>query len=802
MSKGGSYGYSGVFEKEYVMDDHVQIPFLKLLKDKITVPQKKYLHMFAKYCRDEMMNPNCTTTFYKWVKKSVMTWSNLEQRCMAQLIVEIRRAIREISIQSASSEPPVSYHFIAKRGAKKPFLDVHVRPTQDAILARVIQKDAKDVILRLVVEDGRPVLDLGGGVDALTKAAEKVGLKLPEVTSYDLVKSPEMSFRNLYLRDFSGRQIVSNHSSYHIHPRKWLEIVDLNPKGVVLVVDSDAAEFSETGNDYEFSGVRIPVSGVKFGSTMDVEAYSVSGNIFSLRTKDPKGRVFTNEVWYSRRQWVKWGFDLFPIPTDQSPFVQKHMVIFTRGIPWKWGCLPLTPAAVMLGEGEEEKHVSRKQPKLRQLFETRESRILDMRQLYGQPIYQTPKCDGFSMMLRCDAYRMAKLTDRTGVTYVLKDGRGKPIYFNHVDDFVLMVEIIPTDLSRLRYAMYLNQVIVPMKNVASKSLDFIDELTVTVSAFNSLCKATILGRKDCYLTKNKVLSFKSVIPHDGVVYIPAICSSHFLDPYVYPLHGFIKPFQATDTSPYIIRADQIRSLERNPFNLFYRREGATIETDAPFSSQVDKVFRSVIVNPNDFFGDNMISPLLYEGYMVPAGILDNTKKDSFVVTHVRGDKTRRDCAIKRSFNVDWLQTGKFGFTRFGTDASDVAFKFFSSLSSSRIMKLLPSHVGKYSDFLHNFVVEWAKCSAAFNFEQLNLSVEDGWYRNNANRLLFDLKLTLEPNVALFVASAFLRYPFVRRSLDIIGDKIVTNIEIPLRRDYKMVHLDNNFDAFGLSEVDR
>lgn len=801
-------GYSTVKEKDYVMNPFCEIPTLKLMTPEIKEGYDIVLEQYKKWLKVFGLSPNASTTyplFYdhaRYGQKSKIfsvagckgksfEFTNRFKRTYICLINSLKVAIREVALQATEPEPAVSFSLVRDGKEEGVLSQDRSRSSNEANLARSVQKEMKDAQHSFLSSLNKPVLDLGGGRDNLKRAMEKKDKRdAMEVKVIDIVKCPTDDINKLKLEDFSGHHILSNHSSYHIHPNKWVEIIKQNPSGMALVVDSDQEEFEEKGEDYYFKGRRI--------HTLNLQAYEVSGNLFNIKTTRTTGRIFSNEIWYTRKQWADWGFDLYMLPGVTSPFVLNHVVLFNKGVVHRPFIHPFTPLPIRLSESEQSME-KKKHPLVHQFGAN--DRARELAALYGQPIYQTPKVDGISLKLSMASDCTVNLSDRTGVCYKMKDMQGRNLVATAYYDISLLVEILPVSLvpkenvkvGGHQYQIYLTQV---MKGFSKEYLSFGDEMTHTVDTFNTLFRGfKPLGRKEAWLTRNSVLKWSPKLPSDGVVYVPAIATSSWLDPYHFPVHSFLKPFAGTDTSPYIIGCEQIANKNKTPFKVYYRDDGANLLQDCPYSEHIRSVFKSNIVNPNDFFGDQHMSPLLYEGYMVPAGLID--KENAFVVTHVRGDKTRRECFIKQPENVDWLESGRFAFTRFGANAKEVLNNFLVNLNSSRRVKILPSFAGTYSGFTDTFVQHWLK-GTHYKTEYLNKFVVDGEFRGSADELVKGLKMALDPTVALHVASTLFRYHHVRRRLDIQGHKIFTWVTFHLANRFKPPDATMLYDAFGAS----
>jgi len=582
-------GYSNVPERSYALDAHVKLPTAEFLSKEIYLDHKEQQELFASWCRHYSLSPNSTVTFPWWVdflkcpSKSVVANDKKLRRELfvvtrAQTIQFIRlreaikKAARVVSHGAASITPPVTFHYISGKNKAEASINVHVKASNESVLARVVQGDLKDSLHAHLTVSKRPILDLGGGEKNLAKALKKGGDSLSKVVTYDKVVDYKMTFKDLDLDEFKDHTVHVGHASYHFEPAKWVEVVRRNPKGITLVIDGSEAEVHVQGDDYDFHAFRI--------QSLEVEAYRVHGTLFGLKGDQKKARVFKDEIWYSRKQWVEWKFDLFSLPGCHSAFVKRHVVLFTRGETYPPRISKQVPVNVYLGEGQLMA-LNRKQPKLYKLFEEAR-RDEDMACLYGQPFYQCPKLDGIGMTLTTDKHGKLYLTDRMGISYSVSTSSGHK-FFSYGQNIQAAVEICPNVSPPGSYKMYLSQVV---RGFGEKYISFAKELVSFQLNFNEGMKGElVLGRKEYWLTRNMVLDWNTTMPSDGVVYVPAIATSTWLDPMRYPLHSYVKPFESTDTSPYIIANEQTRINVAGVTN-----EGSTV---------IDVLYRS---DGFDFYG--------------------------------------------------------------------------------------------------------------------------------------------------------------------------------------------------------
>jgi len=164
--------------------------------------------------------------------------------------------------------------------------------------------------------------------------------------------------------------------------------------------------------------------------------------------------------------------------------------------------------------------------------------------------------------------------------------------------------------------------------------------------------------------------------------VPYLSSTYYrpyhLDP---PTHMYLKPFKGTDTNPFVIASETARSrLGGVPIDVYYRDLDSNIADKPP--DNVELIMRRGMPTLSDFHEGTTVSPLLYEGYHVPAGVY--TPNECFIVTHVRGDKRRQDVKITKTKTMSYLLTGTVLMTEFVKNdgppsfkvAFDVLHKFF------------------------------------------------------------------------------------------------------------------------------
>jgi len=271
------------------------------------------------------------------------------------------------------------------------------------------------------------------------------------------------------------------------------------------------------------------------------------------------------------------------------------------------------------------------------------------------------------------------------------------------------------------------------------------------------------------------------------------------------VHGFVKPLAGTDTIPHVMITDSTRSKVTGiPFDVYYRTpffnsnltESIPISRSSPFSEHIQRVMRHCVLNGSDYFGPTTVSPLLYEGFYVPKEYAC-TERDAFVVTHVRGDKERKDVGVKITKNQDWLSRGVLGLTRFGEDGKTAVQEFFLNLSPSRLLKLLPSSVGVQVNFLSVFMRDWSNSKSGDKYDELNKFVALGVYESKVDVLLEKLRKLLPYETALMLLDTLFRYPYVERKYRIDGKKIITFVRFKISSDYETFSMDANDDPFGV-----
>jgi len=327
-----------------------------------------------------------------------------------------------------------------------------------------------------------------------------------------------------------------------------------------------------------------------------------------------------------------------------------------------------------------------------------------------------------------------------------------------------------------------------------------------VETFNGVVRSDLMGRKAYQLTRNQPWEFESALPSDGVVYVPALgTSTNFPEPFL-AVHSFVKPFAGTDTNTFVLASELHKHrLSGRTLQIMYRDHGGTITADSDVFSEnyMTKAFISI----NDFHDSTTISPLLYEGYHIPAGVLDAA--DLFVVTHVRGDKRRQDVSINLTQNLDQLSTGRLAYTVFhvprpGESAVDVvaqvAFSFFRGLSSSRVIKLLPAHVGVSENFMEAFMADWRNGTHLLKYSSLSKLLNGTVYSGPVDALYDTVKREMPYMSALYFIDVLFRYPFVKRNINQVRGKVFVAVEFDITRDYKWKSLPYSTDLLGFPTV--
>jgi hypothetical protein len=603
----------------------------------------------------------------------------------------------------------------------------------------------------------------------------------------DPVIDPMLKMSSKYLQLYPNHQVVLNHSLYHLDVPLAMKVLSRNPRGITMVLDGDTPEIKVEKDDYEFVAKRMTEYPM-------IEAYRVSGNIFLRRSRAKKGRIFNNEIWYTRRQWSKWGFMLFSDPSEPSQFVRDHVVLFDGVFRPMAGIKARHPAPVLLSLGSPQSKITSKPPIMHQLFQSESVRHKELACYLGMPVYQTPKIDGIYMRLVVSTNKEVHLVDRMGLQYrVVSDS--VTLLAKRVVSFVLGVELIPQAACK-SYLIYANQLIGTDPSISST--DSLDELVRHVTLFNSLLDYEVVGLKDYKLTRNSVAQLDTTLPYDGVVYVPAYIRASDPRPQI---HSFVKPFAGTETIYKVMTtAAQRKTAFNSPFEIFYRAQAINsdgtytipIQKNTIFKDSIVKIARDIVNDKSDLFGPSTVSPLLFEGYYIPSS-LAGTQQDAFVITHVRGDKVRKDVDVKVTKNLDWINTGVLGLTRWGSDGKDVLMNFFLHLSSSRVMKLLPSNVGVQASFLSKFMNIWSENLENSEFSCLNENIVAGLWVGSVDTLIKALRQKVPYYVALSMLDVLLSYPFVHREVIIESNKLVTLIRFRPTDKYKSLLLEDLTD---------
>lgn len=777
-------GYSVISELPYVLSPGVDLPIFSFLTDDLKIRFLEVLTDYSRYCCKREFNPCATTTWPYYVDYIRKKRSNLFQRKFMNLTVLYLRSIRSVSKKCATVVPEVTFSAVDESGIIAPLKEPE---TKVSLEARWEQSQLKDIILDRVLADPRPVLDLGSGLSGVAKHFDKKG-SLKEVVSVDILKNASDDFNRMPLQQFSGHQIVCNHSLYHMSLSKALEVLSKRPKGLTVVLDTNEDSFKFVGEDYEFTAVKHPGAG-------NMGAYWVSGNFFKVKSRGSKGRVFSNELWFTRKQWSDWGFSLFADPSQRSDFVRRHVVLFDGAFSPTRSIRATLPMLFVLTEGFQHPDISKKMPPLFELFQSTLKRDEELNCYLGHYHYHTPKLDGVNMKLTVDKDRFLVLTDRMGVSYRL-EVNGSSFITSGKFNGVFSVELLLKGGTPASFLMYVNQVI----QVDDRCLggDALDEILKHVTLLNRLLGRELLGVKDYFLNRNKLLSMVSALPFDGVVYVSAYtrASDKRLQ-----VHSFHKPLSGTDTIPYVLESERVRSLVTpTPYDLYYREPTSVNLTTAPFSLVMDnpyplkvqKVMNNCLMNTSDFFGPTSISPLMYEGYYVPGFVFGPKSKDRFIVTHVRGDKERKDSEVKKTLNLDWFKRGVIGLTKWGDNAQSTVANFFSNLSSVRLMKILPSNVGVQSTFLANFMTEWAASGHdSVKFAKLNSMVVGSYFESSVDEYLVMLRQMMPYMTALYFLDTLFRFPFVDRKFRIVGKKVEAVIRVKITANFSEFTLDGS-----------
>lgn len=788
-------GYSQLFEVPYIIAPETILPLTPLLTDDLKSRYDEVLNKYRTWCKLSRHNPNATTTYHRYCLYVRKCESNLYGRRFINLHIMLAEKAREIAASYASKKPPVAFVSVSKPSLPTT-IDVKIIGTQQAIEARVVQSKMKDSITKIVADDPRPVLDLGGGAGALERSAKALNVEIPPVTNLDRKASPNIDFNSVDYDKFHTHQIVSNHSSYHFKPTIWAKIVKLGPKGVVLSLPSSDDYQQYSGEDYTIEARRIPALG-------QLEAYTVSGNIFSVRSNDGKGRVFKDEVWYSRAQWSKWGFSLLTFPQVKNDFIKSFFHGFLpplklpKKIPHRPPCLITLSNAVSVGA------MSKKFPPINQLLQGGDMTSLHV--FHGVDIYHTPKIDGVNMVLSKNSLGELIVVDRRGCYYRVVSTSGERFIFEDTPNFRLSVELLPQAGTNNTFAMYLDQVIT---NFGDKFKNVAEEIVSVVTSVNKYAKQPILGQKPYKLGRNKTYDYKPPIPADGMVYVPAISSTWYFPPKNGGMeHSFAKPFEATDTNTYVI-SSQVNLLRGRgtPLEVYYRERDSLVHPEQ--NKQIDTIMKKSHVSNIDFHDGSTVSPLLYEGFHIPAGIF--CENDAFIVTHVRGDKRRQDVRIKKTETTPQLAEGVCAFTRYAPPpkegqspmyvASEVLRRFLNHLASSRIIKLLPEHVGVSNTFMASFMNDWNRMRDTLRFQELTKLLNGTIYDGPVDPLYEAVRKTIPYMSSMFFMDVLFRYPHVRRSIDVIGTKVIVMARFDISRKFEWQDIPVNVDLLGYPAV--
>lgn len=781
-------GYSVFNEKPYVLADKVELPILSFLTDELRTRYKEILGLFAAYCKRKCFNPNCTTTWPYFVNYVRKECSNLIQRRFYNLNVYLMRSVYLASNKCAEKKPEVQFVAVEKDEER----EKDQTDTRAAREARWEQGGLKDMVLDRVIEDPRPVLDLGGGDRHLESALIARGVE-KEVITKDVLLSPDHDFSSLNIEKYEKHQVVVNHSMYHMPIHFAMQVLKMKPRGVTMVIDSDGDFVEHKGEDYQFVARRDK----RYPS---IQVYLVSGKIFNIKSRGAKGQTFTDEMWFTRKQWSDWGFNLYSDPSQKSSFVKRHVVLFDGLFVPSPSRPALVPSLITLSEGGDRFSNARGVQPLYELF--KKEREIDLTCLQGQWHYHTPKIDGISMKLVVGVGRHVYLIDKMGLSYRLGCVARRTVFSREQLTVTFAVELLPKPGTSDTFIMYANQVMDPIRRPVEN--DALSELVYNVTYFNKMVGDCLLGIKDYFLVRNKVLKLNTILPHDGVVYMMAYAKASSKRVQV---HCFHKPFPGTDTIPFVMASEQMRSrVVGKEFSIYYRAQALDSEDrvvtvpmtrDCVFSKQIQTLISSSVMNSSDYFGPTTVSPLMYEGYYVPA-FAAGTQKDAFIVTHVRGDKERKDVEISRELNSDWLAKGVIGLTRWGKDAQDVTTSFFLNLTSTRVMKLLPSNVGVQANFLVSFFKGWTERTEDSLYLKLNERVDNGWYSNDVDSFLIVLRTIMNYGAALFFLDTLFRYPFVERYFFIVGRRVRTKVRFNIYSHFYALALDASLDSFGAS----
>lgn len=725
-------GYSVVPERDYKLTSSSRLPFVAYQKEVSNDEMLWYRKEFMLYCKQNKVNflaSAAPCSFILWARKNFPPQKFIR---LFNVVQSIKRGMSKVEKLVTGSDLPVKFESVTPPDLKD---ECDYSPLRAPFQVQSLMKK----ILTY---------------SALRRMGRVVQLEMDVLTKRDVVMATgsDSAYSYLSLKGDALKQL------FHSPPPLPLLVSYYN----FSLVPADYAEALLPSVD-SFLGFTIDRVGEFVGPDFKIISTSDGRGSFSVGGV-VKGRHFYKECWYPASYWKR-NFCIMRFPNDGQDLYRSFLLVAKKIPPSPMAVRGLEPDWVLLRNNGVATKAEIHKPKAYPICQTKESEEDFVSIMRYVTIAQTSKIDGLSFSLIVNHDGRVEIMDRMGIKYYA-DWKGANLVCVPGEMIQLDVEGVFNHEGTMRMKLYANAVV--HAPLACGDDNFLTELVKTVNELNRRANFVFVGMKEYVVTCGQVAKVRTDVPKDGAVYIPLLCNSQ-----AYPIigHSYLKPFASTDIDWASLNGGGTELLK-----VLYRHHDATLEAAPPYSATVERNLRDEHRRQNDY-DERYVVPLLYEGHYYPPGLFD--ERGSFVVTHVRGDKAKFKSNVDQIYNPN-IATGKLAFTRFGTDLEDVALGFLRSFSSSRVIKMMPKHLGVTGPFIENFMKAWQEGKI---MRPLNEYVKDGLFTGPYTVFRKVLMTEFHPFYALLLMDTLFRYASVKHHYKVRGAKVETFVDIDLKRTY-------------------